>query len=148
MAALDPTAGSEATLRVAPEPAALARIGDWLADLGREGGLPHEVVFALDLFAQEALGNALMHGGAAEAGAPVEITWAVAPGAARLELVYGGREFDPLEASLPEAPTSLATARSGGWGLRLMRGFRGRLSYRRDGTRNRLTLDCPFEPAQ
>lgn len=135
-----------ATLHVPAEPAALARVGAWLERIGREGNLPPDVVFALDLFAQEALGNAMIHGGAAEAGARVEVTCEVGDAAARLELVYGGPAFDPLADPLPDLPTALADARSGGWGLRLMRNFRGRCSYRRDGGRNRVTLDCPFEP--
>jgi anti-sigma regulatory factor (Ser/Thr protein kinase) len=60
-----------------------------------------------------------------------------------VEVTDAGRPFDPT--ALSDIPTarSIEAARIGGRGLRLLRSYAADISYRHDGSRNRLRLHLP-----
>jgi anti-sigma regulatory factor (Ser/Thr protein kinase) len=56
------------------------------------------------------------------------------------ELIDEGREFNPMEFPMPRLDAPLRDRELGGLGLMLVRSLMDRLEYRREGSKNVLTL--------
>jgi anti-sigma regulatory factor (Ser/Thr protein kinase) len=57
-----------------------------------------------------------------------------------VDLADWGIPFDPLAAEEPDVARYLREGRTGGFGIKLIRGFADGVSHRREGGRNTLTL--------
>ena len=56
------------------------------------------------------------------------------------EVVDGGREFNPLNAPLPDLTAALEERALGGLGIHLVRSLMDRVEYRRENAKNVLTM--------
>lgn len=119
----------------------------WLEALGERQAWPGRARFALALCADEALTNIATHARTLQ-GRPACLWLSCGPTADGLALCIedDGSAFDPTAQASPELAASLDEARPGGHGLRLMRHYLHRLSYRRAGTRNVLTMEIQTPP--
>lgn len=109
-------------------------LGAWLDALGLGGRLR----YATELVAEEIATNLVKYGG--DDPGKIELRLAWQPPGVELQIIDDTPPFSPLDAALPEPPTSLAAARPGGIGLKLVRQSVDQLNYGQisDG-RNRLT---------
>lgn len=121
--------------RAALEPARLAV----LAFLAPFSPSPR-TVYAIELVLEEVLTNEIKYAFDDHAEHPIELTVRLEPDAVVLRFEDGGVAFDPLQASAPQAPTSVDDAPVGGLGLVLVRSFATSASYERRDGRNCLTI--------
>jgi anti-sigma regulatory factor (Ser/Thr protein kinase) len=123
----------------------LRAIGAWLAETAREGGLPYETAFALDLAVHEAVENAVRHGSRGEGG---RVRLRLRGDDERVEVVVedDGVAFDPRTLPAPPVPQRLEDVVPGGQGAHLMRHFTDEIRYRREGGWNVLTLVRSLAP--
>jgi anti-sigma regulatory factor (Ser/Thr protein kinase) len=129
------------TLELPATFAGAAAIPAWIDARAASLGLSADLVYRLELCAEEAVSNVLRHGIADEPGATVRLSLAAEPGRVTLAIEDAGKPFDPLSAPPPAPPKSLEEAALGGRGIHLMRRFASRIDYARRDGRNRLTLE-------
>jgi anti-sigma regulatory factor (Ser/Thr protein kinase) len=134
------------TLEIEAVPGSLRTVGLWLRDATRDGGLPYEVAFGIDLAVHEAVENVVRY--AWEDGAPhrVEIRFRCDGHHVEVEIADDGRAFDPLSVPAPVAPRRIEDVVPGGQGVHLMRHFTDEVRYRREAGRNVLTLARAWVP--
>ena len=102
------------------------------------------VTHAVDLALEELVSNTIRHGydgGQHE----ILVRLELGPGGVELTLEDDGRAFDPTRAAEPPSPTSLEDTRIGGRGIQMVRRLFEDIRYRREGTRNVVTLRMPNE---
>lgn len=110
----------------------------------REFLAPHRpsarAIYAVELIVEEVLTNIVHYG--YPAGGEHEIALAVAIDGAQIELRFedDGAPFDPTQAPEPPPPASLAEAKVGGLGIKLLRRFASTVAYERSNGRNCLTV--------
>jgi anti-sigma regulatory factor (Ser/Thr protein kinase) len=138
----------ERALEVEAKLHSLRAIGLWLHEAARDGGLPYEAVFGLDLAVHEAVENVVRHGAGKERGAHASIRLRLRADSRRVEVVVedDGQAFDPLSAPAPAAPRRIEDVVPGGQGIHLMRMFTDEIHYRREEGRNVLTLVRALPP--
>jgi anti-sigma regulatory factor (Ser/Thr protein kinase) len=117
----------------------LRAIGAWLEETAREGRLPFETAFALDLAVHEAVENAVRHGSRGEGG---RLKLRLRSDDERVEVVVedDGVAFDPRTLPAPPVPQRIEAVVPGGQGVHLMRHFTDEIRYRREDGWNVLTL--------
>lgn len=132
--------GLAAQTRTRDFPGTLAAAEDaeeWLSRQSRELGLPSQAEFAVNLCLEEIFLNAVKHGRAKTASVSVR----AGHDGVSLEFVDDGEPFDPTEAPARRICGPVGNSEIGGYGLGLLGKFSRRMSYRRDGERNRLVLE-------
>ena len=116
----------------------------------RERGLDEERVAALEVAVAELATNVAKHGYPDEPG-PLSLRVHWDQQGLRIELRDRGVDFDPTRVPPPPEPDPAdpSTWPEGGMGLSIARSSCDRMSWRRQGTENRLELflDLPFVPA-
>ena len=121
--------------RTALEPARLAVL-DFLAPFSPSA----RTVYAVELVLEEVLTNEIKYAFDDTAEHPIELTVRLEPEVVVLHFEDGGKAFDPLQASAPQAPTTVDDAPVGGLGLVLVRSFAASAAYERRDGRNCLTI--------
>ena len=121
--------------RTALEPARLAVL-DFLAPFSPSA----RTVYAVELVLEEVLTNEIKYAFDDTAEHPIELTVRLEPETVVLHFEDSGKAFDPLQASAPQAPTTVDDAPVGGLGLVLVRSFAASASYQRRDARNCLTI--------
>jgi serine/threonine-protein kinase RsbW len=143
-ALLMPGAAPAADLSISADMNEIRNASAWLESGGVERGVPVEQLWCLDLCLNEALANALTHGGEAVLAGKVRLRLQVVREGGSAEALVtvsdSGEAFDPLELAPRSQPRSLDEARPGGLGIPLLRQFADNLSYRRADGRNHLTF--------
>ena len=124
----------------------LRAVGLWLQDAAREGGLPYEVAFGLDLALHEAVENVVRHG--CRDGVLHHIRLRLHADDRRVELVItdDAAPFDPRTLPVPTTPQRIEDVVPGGQGVHLMRHFTDEIRYRREEQTNVLTLVRALRP--
>jgi anti-sigma regulatory factor (Ser/Thr protein kinase) len=124
----------------------LRAVGLWLQEAAREGGLPYEVAFGLDLAVHEAVENVARHG--CRDGALHHVRLRLHADDQRVELVItdDAAPFDPLTLPVPATPQRIEDVVPGGQGVHLMRHFTDEIHYRREEQTNVLTLVRALRP--
>lgn len=117
----------------------LRTVSAWLRGAMAGAGLSPAMSYTLELCANEALANVLMHA-KGETGDPIRLSFACTEGQFELTIAERSAAFDPLSAVLPPPETCLETARPNGRGLALMRNLLPGSRYTREGEHNILTL--------
>jgi anti-sigma regulatory factor (Ser/Thr protein kinase) len=138
--------GQTRTFRVTPD--GISAADAWIEEVGRDWGIAERTAFGARICVAEIAANVLEHGGAGEPDTPTQlgVTLRRRDSGLDLEITDSGRPFDPTVA--PEQPLadSIEAAHIGGLGLRLVRSYASEVSYRHDGTCNRLTLHLRSAP--
>lgn len=117
----------------------LPMVGLWLRDAARDGGLPDDVAFGLDLAVHEAVENVVRHGRVNGASHRIELRIHSDERRVEVVIVDDAAAFDPLSVP-PPPPQRLERLIAGGQGVQLMRHFTDEMHYRRETGRNVLTL--------
>jgi anti-sigma regulatory factor (Ser/Thr protein kinase) len=138
-----------ADLSIAADTGEIRRASAWLARAGSEWRVPADPLWRLELCVNEALANAIGHGGARVLSNKIHLRLEVRrrPGSAEAQVTIsdGGAAFDPLGGAARPSPRTLEEAVPGGLGVPLLRHLSDRLSYRRDEGRNHLTFSVCWE---
>jgi sigma-B regulation protein RsbU (phosphoserine phosphatase) len=133
-----------AELALSASPDVIEQVAPWLAQAGRDLGIPPSQIERLDRCLDEVLANILAHGGPGARQAAIVARLAVGRNGtdheAALEVSDSGKAFDPLKVTSKPKLTSLADADLGGLGLMLLRDNSDALGYRWDEGRNHLTI--------
>jgi serine/threonine-protein kinase RsbW len=126
-------------LKLTNELAELDRLAPWIQDQS-DLDLTGDISLAVQICLEEALANIIMYGAGEDERVDISVQLEPTPGMLVAQIEDTGQEFDPTQApSLAVAP-SLAEAKPGNVGIRLMRAFADGMSYRRLSDRNQLTL--------
>jgi anti-sigma regulatory factor (Ser/Thr protein kinase) len=136
----------ERSLEVEARLDSLRSVGLWLRDAARDGALPYEVAFGLDLAVHEAVENVVRHG--CRDGGLHHIRLRLHADDRRVELVIrdDAAPFDPLAIPAPATPQRIEDVVPGGQGVHLMRHFTDEVHYRREEGTNVLTLVRALRP--
>jgi anti-sigma regulatory factor (Ser/Thr protein kinase) len=114
-------------------------IDHWIEDVASRWDLAEGVLFRARVCVAEIAANLLEHGSAHPGRDEIKLTLQQRGPAIEVEISDTGREFDPTR------PATAAAVAAGGRGLRLVRAYASRMTYRREGGRNILLLRV--EPA-
>lgn len=140
-----------ASLSISADADQIRVASDWLARAAAEHRVPADPTWRLDLCLNEALANAIDHGGTRVLSSDVRLHLEVrrGPGGNEAEVTISdaGTAFDPLGVPPRPAPRSLEEAEPGGLGLPLLRRFSDRMSYRHVEGRNHLTFSVRWDEA-
>lgn len=139
------TSQHRSSLRIGSVPTELRRLSHWLNEEARQARLAPDAAYALELCANEAVTNILVHGRPAEE--RILLEFAADESEFSLRIEDHAPPFDPLGAELPALPSSLDEATPGGLGLVLIRRLLPASHYTRVGDRNVLVLRGSQQPA-
>jgi anti-sigma regulatory factor (Ser/Thr protein kinase) len=137
---LPATAAVERSLTITTARPELRRLSSWLQETLSLLDVPPDVVLELDVVLQEAVANVASHGFGDAGEHPVEVSLRRSADRIELEIVDGGRPFDPVAYELAPLPKRLEEVTPGGNGIRLIRRFTDEIRYRRDQEHNRTLL--------
>lgn len=135
------------SLEMAVTIADVRRMNEWLDDWLATAGAHPDVASNMKLCLNEAVSNVVEHGFDTPGAGQMTISLEPLADGLRCTLSDSGRPFDPSSAPEAAPMTDIESSRIGGFGIALMRANSDRLSYRRDGNRNCLIIEC-HTPAQ
>ena len=102
--------------------------------------VPGRTLYAVNLALDEVVTNIVLHGFDDPANQDVEARLVVKEGIITAEIEDSGREFDPLKAPPPNLTANLDERTLGGLGIHLVKSLMDKVDYRREGTKNVLTI--------
>jgi anti-sigma regulatory factor (Ser/Thr protein kinase) len=123
----------EATLDTLPS------VLDFVTTAARSGNLAAEQMQRLELAVEEAVANVCNHAYVGRQGR-VRVRVRSAERGVTVEIEDDGRRFDPTARPAPDLSADLDRRHAGGLGIELLRRMVDRVSYRRRGDRNVLSL--------
>lgn len=137
------------SLSIRADPIEFRRASAWLEECGRVQAVPAEDIARLDLCLNEALANALKHGGAGveQSGISLGLKLSRSDGThtARLTVIDAGTRFNPLDQVSRPLPASLEEAEPGGLGITMMRIHSDKLDYEYLDGRNQLEISVSWQ---
>ena len=126
----------------------IRRAADFLDGFLARNPVPASIAGELHVILDEVLSNVIRHGYDDEGVHEIGFTLASSPGAVILEVDDDGKPFDPTAGGkpVPRKGAGLDELDPGGLGLVFLKAFADDIAYRRDGTRNRLTITRRIPP--
>jgi serine/threonine-protein kinase RsbW len=119
--------------------AELDRLAHWTENWTGHG-ISSEATFAVQLCLEEVVANIIMHSSTSAERLEIAVELERVGRAVVARIEDNGRAFDPTQVPPLVAPTSLAEAKVGHFGVHLVRSFASRMDYKRTRGRNQLTL--------
>ena len=114
------------------------RLAEEVARLGREHGLPEELVLDLRLVLEEAVANVIRHGYGGREDGEIRVGFQVTAEAITATVEDDAPPFDPRER--PDPPLPPESGDASGVGVYLIKRVMDEVDYRRNGSRNVLTM--------
>jgi serine/threonine-protein kinase RsbW len=102
--------------------------------------VPGRTLYAVNLALDEVVTNIVLHGFDDAANQDVEARLTVKDGVITAEIEDGGREFNPLNVPPPDLSADLDKRALGGLGIHLVKSLMDKVEYRREGSKNVLTV--------
>jgi serine/threonine-protein kinase RsbW len=128
------------TIRIRADVSEIERLNRVVRHFGELHEIPGRTLYSVNLALDELVTNAILYGfdevNTEEIVIRIDAT--LAEVVATME--DHGREFDPLQAPVPNLDAPLAERSIGGLGIHLVRSLMDRVDYRRDGSKNVLTV--------
>jgi len=118
----------------------LPRLLSWLKNLAEGPGLPPERLLSLNLALEEWVVNIISHAHDDDGAHDIELRAWLGHDCLLFEIEDDGRPFDPTARAAPDLDKPLAERPIGGLGIHLIRKACEKMSHRRVGDRNILTL--------
>jgi anti-sigma regulatory factor (Ser/Thr protein kinase) len=128
------------TIRLPVEVREIERLNGLVRQFGELHEIPSRALYAVNLALDEVVTNTILYGFEDSSGQELSVRVSVAGSELQGELVDEGRHFNPLEVAPPNLDAPLRERELGGLGLHLVRSLMDRLDYRREGSKNVLTL--------
>ena len=126
----------------------LRRVSAWIRDRIADAGSVASRADDVDLCVHEAIANIVRHGYRRGAHGTIVVTVEAVERGLAVTIADNGDPFNPLLHSFPDGPRTVDDARSGGFGIQLIRSFADELEYRRDSEQNLLILRFQEATAQ
>ncbi len=133
------TANQRHTLRLGCDAAEVTRLNGWIDDLQAELKIDKAPLEDLRLCVNEAVANAITHGGDGLDAIDVS-AWSDGT-TLYFEVRDTGRAFDPTAAPERTAASDLESETIGGWGIPLMRRLSDDMRYKNVGGQNRVRFE-------
>lgn len=127
-------------IRLPAEVREIEKLNALVRRFGELHEVPSRALYAVNLALDELVTNTILYGFDDPADQWFQVRIEVSGSELRGELVDEGRSFNPLEFPMPDLTAPLRDRELGGLGLHLVRSLMDRLDYRRDGSKNVLTL--------
>ena len=134
-------------LIIRSELAELRRMSEWLVAKGEASGIPRDVLFRLEVCANEAVTNIISYAYEDSTSHDIALELNTTATGTSLIIQDDGKPFDMLEAPEHCQPASLADAKIGGLGLPLIRRLMSHCAYRRENGCNLLRLYAHYSPS-
>jgi serine/threonine-protein kinase RsbW len=131
---------ARASLVVRNDLSELQRVAEWVDEWAQQHRLPIGIAQKLDLCSTEAVTNIINYAFDDNAVHQIVLRLRWRDTGLNLEVEDDGKPFNPLEAEEPPPLTSLEDARTGGWGIPIIRTHSDALCYRRASGKNCLTV--------
>src|SRR4051794_10863523 len=131
---------SHRELRIESRQAEIRSVVALVEQLGAEHRLPTAVVNDVSVSLDEVLSNIIAHGYGPEDGGEIVVRLSFEHDEFRVEIVDGGKLFDPLQAPPPDLTAELRDRKIGGLGIHLIKSLMDNLAYDRIGGKNRLRM--------
>lgn len=128
------------SIRLPADVREIARLGEMVRRFGELHGIPAPALFAVSLALDEVVTNVVLYGFDTAAGQEVAVRVGRVGDELQSEVVDGGREFDPLTVLAPDLAAALGERELGGLGIHLARSLMDRVDYRRENSKNVLTM--------
>jgi serine/threonine-protein kinase RsbW len=128
------------TIRLPVEVREIERLNGLVRRFGELHEVPSRALYAVNLALDEVVTNVILYGFEDASGKELCVRVAVVGAEVHGELADEGREFNPLNVPAPNFAAPLRDREVGGLGLHLVRSLMDRLDYRREGSKNVLTL--------
>lgn len=128
--------------------AEIARLSESVDEIGRNYGIPAEILYAVNLALDEILTNIISYGYAEPGEQIIHVRLTIAAGELVAEIEDEARPFNPLAAPAPAVDAPLPEKPLGGLGIHLARTMTDEMAYRRENGKNILTFRKKFAIAQ
>ncbi len=132
------------TIRLSADVHEIERLNRLVRHFGELHEIPSRALYAVNLALDEVVTNVVLHGYENSEGQEVKVRMETNGEDLRSEVEDGGREFNPLNAPLPDLTAALDERALGGLGIHLVRSLMDRVEYRREGSKNVLTMRKRF----
>lgn len=129
-------------LTLSPSVAEVSRLNAWLDAAFATSGVVRSVAADLKLCLNEIVANLISYAFASTAAPRIVIAIELDRDAARAEVRDNGSYFDIRDYTPGPPPTTLESARVGGYGIMLIRDRARSIAYDSDGAMNRLSFMC------
>lgn len=127
-------------IRLPVEVREIERLNTLVRRFGELHEVPSRALYAVNLALDELVTNTILYGFDEASDQWLHVRLEVSGSELHGELVDEGRHFNPLEVPAPNLDASLRDRELGGLGLHLVRSLMDRLDYRREGSKNVLTI--------
>ena len=128
------------TIRLPVEIREIERLNALVRHFGELHEIPSRAVYAVNLALDELVTNTILYGFEDATGQELCVKLSLTGSELHGELTDNGRAFNPLNVPTPNFDVPLQDRELGGLGLHLVRSLMDRLDYRREGSKNVLTL--------
>ena len=128
------------TIRLPVEVKEIERLNSVVRRFGELHEVPSRFLYAVNLALDEVVTNTILYGFDNPMGQELTIQLLASNNEVIAQLLDEGREFNPMNVPTPKLDAPLQERELGGLGLHLVRSLMDRMDYRRDGTKNVLTL--------
>jgi anti-sigma regulatory factor (Ser/Thr protein kinase) len=125
----------------------LATLCENLESIGNELGLSRKCLFEINLALDELFTNIISYGFPDQAEHFIRVRVTADPATLTVTVEDDGVAFNPIERKTPDMSCTLDECRIGGLGIHLMKNLINKITYRRCGDKNVLTLTKAVEKA-
>lgn len=127
------------TIRLAAKIEEIDRLNRLVRQFGELHEVPSRTLYAVNLAVDELVTNAILYGFETPAGQEIVVRLEARPGELAASLIDAGREFNPLDAPLPDLTVPLEKRELGGLGIHLVRSLMDHVDWQRKDGKNVLT---------
>jgi len=127
-------------LTIKNQPADILAMADWLRLVFNQNNLPTDLLYKLDLCANEAVTNIISYAFDDAVEHKITINFSENDSNVSLEIIDNGKPFNPLEKTPHIQPKTIEAANIGGLGIDLMRHYMDACCYKRTDDKNVLTI--------
>jgi sigma-B regulation protein RsbU (phosphoserine phosphatase) len=138
--------GVKAWFTLRSEMSEISRLSERVLRLGRDRGLPDEVVADVRLALEEVVSNIIRHGQAGQGDRKIHVQLGLPGDQIILEVQDEGAPFNPLEHPEPDTRVPAEDRSSRGHGILLVKRVMDEVTYRLEGERNLLVMKKRIPP--
>src|SRR3954471_15151797 len=128
------------TIKISANVHEIERLNRLIRQFGELHDLPSRALYSVNLALDEVVSNIVLYGYDDSNDEPILVKMEVKGTDLMASIEDGGREFDPLSLPTPDLNAPLEAREVGGLGIHLMRSLMDGVEYKRENTKNLLTM--------